>query len=205
MRKTLAVAVLLGAAGLAAFGQDAPLPPRYGVPANLDLFPQDSPKAALSSVVRAVERGRTDYLVAHLIDPAFVDARVADRARLLEKQVEEDLRALRERQLDNPALAPREDRVPADPKGFAEAVRREAERRAFRLVARDIRATLDENPDHLKDLRRFLRDGQITDAGDTATAAVGAVKDRAVFFRRAGNRWYVQDRKRPEAAPPAKK
>jgi hypothetical protein len=98
----------------------------------------------------------------------------------------------------------REDRVPADPKGFDEAVRRESARRAFRLVAQDVRGTLDENPDHLTDLRRFLREGQITDAGDTASAALRDGTDRQVFFRRAGDRWYVLDRKQPEAEPAKK-
>lgn len=199
MRKTLAVAVLLGTVGLTAWGQDEPPPARYGVPPNLALFPQDSPKSALSSAVKAVEKGRTDYLVAHLIDPRFIDDRVADRARLLEKEVAADLRALREAQMRNPS-ASRDDRVPADPKGFDEAVRREAARRAFRLVAQDVRGTLDENPDHLTDLRRLLREGPITDAGDTASAALRDAKDRSVFFRKADNRWYVQDRKRPEPA-----
>ena len=204
MRKILAVTVLLGAVGLTAWGQDEPPPARYGVPPNLDLFPQDSPKAALSSAVKAVEKGRTDYLAAHLIDPKFIDDRVTERAKSLEKEVAADMRALREVQVQNPAAASREDRVPADPKGFDEAVRREAARRAFRLVAQDIRGTLDENPDHLKDLRRFLREGQITDAGDTASATLRGVADPQVHFRKAGNRWYVQDRKRAETEPAKK-
>jgi hypothetical protein len=197
MRKTLGVAVLLGVAGMTAWSQDEP-PPRYGVPPNLDLFPQDAPKAALSSAVKAVEKGRIDYLAAHLIDPAFIDQKVVERAKLLEREVAAELRVLRESQARNPVAIPREDRVPADPKGFDEAVRREAAQRAFRLVAQDIRGTLEENPDHLTDLRRILREGPITDAGDTASAALRGAGDRQVFFRRADNRWYVQDRKRPE-------
>jgi hypothetical protein len=204
MRKTLAVTVLLGMSGLTVWGQDEPPPPRYGVPPNLDLFPQDTPKTALSSAVKAVEKGRIDYLAAHLIDPAFIDQKVTERAQSLEREVAADLRVLREAQARNPVAAPREDRVPADPKGFDEAVRREAARRAFRLVAQDIRGTLDENPDHLRDLRRVLREGPITDAGDTASAAVRGAGDRQVFFRRADNRWYVRDRKRPEPEPAKK-
>jgi hypothetical protein len=198
MRKVLTLAVLLAAVSLTATGQDEPPPARYGVPPNLGLFPQDTPKAALTSAVRAIEQGRTDYLAAHLIDPAFIDRMVADRARLLEKRVEADLRAVQEVQRLNPP--PLAERIPADPRGFAEAVRRDAERRAFLLVTRDIRGTLIENPDHLRDLRRFAREGQITDAGETASAALRAVADRQVFFRRVGDLWYVQDRKQPEPA-----
>jgi hypothetical protein len=203
MRKTLAIAVLLGAVGLTAWGQDEPPPPRYGVAPNLDLFPQDTPKAALASAVKAIEKDRIDYLAAHLIDPRFIEQKVADRAQLLERQVEEDLRALRDVQLRDPNAVAREDRIPADPKGFAEAVRREAARRAFRMVSRDIRGTLDENPDHLKDLRRFAREGQFTDAGVAGAAALRGT-DRQVFFRKADNRWYVEDRNRPESAAPKK-
>ncbi|HET6572332.1 MAG TPA: hypothetical protein VFG68_01930, partial [Fimbriiglobus sp.] len=144
MRKTLTIAILLGAASLTAWGQDEPPPARYGVPPSLDLFPQNAPQTALASAVKAVEKGRIDYLAAHLIDPAFIDRKVAERARPLEKEVAADLRARREAQDRNPVATPREDRVPADPKGFDEAVRREAARRAFRLVARDIRGSLDE-------------------------------------------------------------
>jgi hypothetical protein len=170
------------------------------VPANLDLFPQDSPKASLTSAVKAVEKERTDYLAAHLIDPAFIDRKVEERAGLMQKEVAADFQARREAQARNPV--PGEDRIPADPKGFDEAVRREAARRAFRLVARDIRGTLDENPDHLNDLRRFLREGQFTDAGDTASAALrGGQGGRSVHFRKTDGRWYVQDRMRPEPEP----
>ena len=98
----------------------------------------------------------------------------------------------------NPSTS-REDRVPADPKGFDEAVRREAARRAFRLVAQDVRGTLDENPDHLTDLRRFLREGPITDAGDTASATLRDAKDRRSSSGRpttAGTSWTESSRRR---------
>ena len=103
-------------------------------------------------------------------------------------------------------MTPREDRIPVEPREFEAAVKQEAARRAFRLLAQDIRGTLAENPDHLKDLRRFLNSGQFTDAGDTATATLRDVKDRVVSFRKVDNRWYIKDSKQSEAAPtPAKK
>src|SRR5262249_10267129 len=50
---------------------------RYGVDLNTKAFPQDSPKAALQSVTKALGEGRVDYLLAHLADPEFTDTRVA--------------------------------------------------------------------------------------------------------------------------------
>ena len=102
MRRTLTVAVLLGAVSLTAWGQEEAPTARYGVPPNVELYTQETPKAALASAVRAVEKGRTDYLAAHLIDPQFIDAKVAERARSLERQVTADLLALRASQLENP-------------------------------------------------------------------------------------------------------
>ncbi len=202
MRKGLAVAVLLGAAALA-WGQPEPPPPRYGIPANPEIYPQGTPKDALASAIKAIDRGKADYLAAHLIDPRFIDAKVDDRARLIEKAVEAELRARQEAQRENPATVPAGERLPLDPKGFAEAVRREAALRAFRQVVADIHGTLAENPDHLKDFRRFARAGQFTDLGETATATLPDVKDRQISFRRVGDRWFVEDGKRPEQ--PAKK
>jgi hypothetical protein len=57
---------------------DAPkkLANRYGLAADLKTYPQATPKEALGSALKAVEKKRFDYLVAHLADPDFVDDRV---------------------------------------------------------------------------------------------------------------------------------
>ena len=46
---------------------------RYKVEANYESYPQATPKEALSSVMRAIDRKRFDYVAAHLLDPAIVD------------------------------------------------------------------------------------------------------------------------------------
>lgn len=53
-----------------------PSPQRYGIDLDLNVYPQKTPKECLESVLRAIERQRIDYLLAHLTDPQFVDARV---------------------------------------------------------------------------------------------------------------------------------
>ena len=66
--------------GLLAAGADAKdakkLAKRYGVVADLKAYPQGSPKEALASALKAIDKKRIDYLVAHLADPDFVDDRV---------------------------------------------------------------------------------------------------------------------------------
>ena len=203
--RTVATLTILLLTGVTALAQDAPLPvpPRYKVVANVEVYPQRTPKEALASALKAIEREKFDYLTAHLIDPRFVDARVEDRARLIETEVDRDLRQVRTEQRQNPALVQLAERLPDDPKLFAEDVAKEARLRAFRLVARDIRANLLENPDSAKLLRQFLREGAFVDGGETSTATLKDQKDRSVFFRRVGDRWFVEDRQQPEAAPAA--
>ena len=53
----------------------------------------------------------------------------------------------------------------------------------FHDLASRIRRKLTDEPDNLKDLRRFARDGQFESAGDTATATLKDVKDRALYFK----------------------
>jgi hypothetical protein len=69
-------AVILLIAGTLAFAQG--VKKRYGVELDRENFPQDSPKEALDSIVKAIQMKKIDYLVAHLADPEFVDQRVKE-------------------------------------------------------------------------------------------------------------------------------
>ena len=197
MRKSLAIAVLLAAWPAAAQEPSGPIQPRYGVVAAPEAYPQRTPREALLSAARAIERGKVDYLVAHVIDPRFIDARVTARARLIEEDIERQLRAERDAQRLN---RPRTGALPVEPAAFAAVVQRTARERAFREVVRDVRDTLAENPDHVREFRRFARDGVIVDAGDTSSGSLRGVADRQVFFRKDGDRWFVEDRQKAEPA-----
>jgi hypothetical protein len=73
MRGVLAVGVLL----LAVLACSAREPAaRYGQAADLAAYPQKTPKEALSSVLKAIDAKKIEYLVAQLADPDFVDERV---------------------------------------------------------------------------------------------------------------------------------
>ena len=76
-----AVVFVLGIWGLigvsVAWAQQAKQPPaRYGIEADLDNYPQAEPKAALASVLKAIDQKKIDYLLAQLSDPQWVDERV---------------------------------------------------------------------------------------------------------------------------------
>src|SRR5947209_6579591 len=64
-------------ASVAALAADAPAK-RFGVEANLESFPQAKPKETLTSVLKAIDLKRPDYVLAHLADPKFVDQRVKE-------------------------------------------------------------------------------------------------------------------------------
>ena len=193
MRTVAAVAGLVLAATIS-LGQAPPDGTRYGVKRLDKQFDQSAPTVALRSAVTLITADRLDYLAAHVLDPAFVDARVADRARRLEGDVEREFRRVRDAQRQDPGLSGAE-RLPDDPAQFAQRVQAEATARGFRQLVGDIRSTLAENPDHLADLRRLLRGGQLLEAGDTASFGLKDMTDRAVYLKKTAAGWHLEDRR----------
>jgi hypothetical protein len=51
---------------------------RLGVDADLKNYPQGTPQVSLASVLKAIDMRRTEYIVAQLADPQFVDRRVKE-------------------------------------------------------------------------------------------------------------------------------
>jgi hypothetical protein len=152
MRRVVVLAVVfMWIAGVPAQAPKEEPPKRYGIEANLRDYPQETPKQTLASVLQAIDKGRINYLLAHLADPAFVDQRV--------KQFYGG--------------------------NFDELVRETSDK-------------LTSNPDAVKELRRFLKEGEWEAAETTATVKLKDIKDRQVFFRKIGQRWYLENRRRPE-------
>jgi hypothetical protein len=183
---TLSVSLVLAAVCAA---QDA-VPPRFDVLYNPDLYKQVTPQDTVKSVLTAIERDRYDYIVAHLLDPAFVDARLATTRTYFERVGADQVAAtaagatLKGADLEN-------------------RVRDVGARLNFLDLASRVRKKLNDEPDNIKDLRRFARDGQFQSAGDTATATLKDVKDRALYFKLIDGRWFIENRK--EEAPAAPK
>jgi hypothetical protein len=198
--RTLGTFTILLVATMLTIAQEPPkVDPRFGVEALLDPYPQRSPRETLESAIKLIERGKFDYLAAHVIEPDFVDERVAERAVRLEADVDAELRKLRIAQRNDPLAIPRSQRLPDNVAEFNAIVAAEARVRAFRQVAAAMQTTMAENPDHLKDLRRLLRSGTFVDAGQTANLSQASLPDRNVFFRKIGPRWFIENRQKAEA------
>lgn len=100
MRSVLVL--LLGGACLApAAAQQGQPGKRHGIEADRKTYPQDSPKEALASVLKAIDAKRIDYLLAHLADPKFVDGRVEAYGGKFEELLKETKAKL----LDDPGAA----------------------------------------------------------------------------------------------------
>jgi hypothetical protein len=217
------VALGLAAAGLVASppaaGQEKAavpeeIPPRYGQQFRPKSYPQATPKEALASVIAAVDQGDYAYLAAHLLDPAFVDARLDAMtdgpSNPYRKTAEAELIRLREVQRRAADAVPPARRVPDDAKQFEDRLTADAKGLAFARLTGLMRDKFADDPEALKDLRKFARVGTFPDpaaGGDVAKVELPDVKDRAVFLKRVNGRWYVENKQAEEkaAAPPEPK
>lgn len=186
MRSVFTLAVLV-AAGSAAVGEelkDITLPTRYGISPNAEFYPQGTPKEALATATKLVEKKRYAYLLAHVIDPAVVDAQVEARVQLLSPTIEKRLAAIRadqRRGLRADTLP--EDVIPVEPSAFAAKVRAEAEKQAFGALVTAMAENLAEFPENVPQFARISRDGTISESGPTATAEVKGVPAKKVFLK----------------------
>ncbi len=199
----LSAVVALGSAQPPATGDGKePIPPRYGVLGKPEVYPQKTAKRALLSALEAIEKGEYAYLVAHLLDPDFVDGRIADRAKQYEAEAELELTRRRDFQLKNRDKFRPEERLPTDREAFQALVDQQSREMAFKQLVRDVEVKLLNDPIALKELKKIARDGTFTDTETGAKATHEQVKHRAVFFRKIGDRWFVENRQ--EELPPKK-
>lgn len=206
MRPVLALAFLVMTTTLAEsqpMPKD-PNPPRFELVYRPKEYPQATPKQALESVIAAAGKSDFNYLVAHLMDPEFVDARLAKQTGQYLPTVESELSKLRSFQLQNPETVTQANKIPEKADAFRARVSQEAARRAFVEFVRDVQFKLTDDPEVLKTLRRFNRQGSFPEAGAPGTTAkVGHpdIKDRSVYFKKIGERWYIENRQTDEKAP----
>jgi hypothetical protein len=133
--------------------QDTGTSKRYQIAANLDTYPQATPKETLASVLAAIENQRVDYLLAQLAEPDFVDKRV--------EQVYGG---------------------------------------NFDELVKETTTKLTDSPGMAKELQRFLKEGEWESGDGTATAKLKDIKDRQVYMKKIGQRWYLENRQKPEAS-----
>ena len=169
--------------------------PRYGVKPRIKAYPQGTPKEALRSALSAIDTSDYAYLTAHLLDPKFVDAVIAERARALEPDARAELARARDAQRPNINSIPAEDRIPYEPSAFAALVTERARERTFRQLTKELEQKLTDDPQALKDMRRILRKFP---EGNAATVALPEVKGRVLYFQQIGDRWFLENRSAPE-------
>jgi hypothetical protein len=105
---------LIGLIGVLAFaaqdGADKTPAKRFGIAADLNSFPQAEPKETLSSLLKAVDAKRVDYVLAQLADPDWVDRRVKETGGGFPTLVEESTARL----VADPAAVKRLKKLLAD-------------------------------------------------------------------------------------------
>lgn len=209
MRVALGLTVLLTLTATAtATAQPPAAPPdpapRFKVLYNERFFPQTTPKAALASLARAADLAQYDYIAAYLMDEKQADARIAAWAKEFESVVESDLRARRAKERNDPFAPIVDNRLPLDPAEFGVRVKEEATRRGFERLVSEIRERFQEDPSHIRDVQKFVRDGEVQAQDATAKMTVQADRTKAAFFTKVGNRWFIEDRTQDSVAPAAK-
>jgi hypothetical protein len=202
MRCAFAIA-LLSAVAVLADDETPPLitkepEPRFGIPAKLKIFPQNTAKKVLESAIEAVDKGDYAYLVAHLLDPGFIELKLTDRAKQYEAPLEVDLTRLLDFQYANPDRYRPEDRLPLDKKEFAAVIIERSRQKAFKQLALDVEQKLRDDPQSLKDMKKILRAGTFTDEGAGAKAVNPQVKESALYFKKIGDRWFLENRQADE-------
>lgn len=226
MRSVFTLAALVAAAsvGVAEDLKNITLPTRYGISPNPEFYPQGTAKEAVDTAASLLEKGRYAYLLAHVIDPAFVDAQVAARVERLLPAVEKRLREVRADQRRNlRADTPPEDVMPTSPADFATKVRAEAEKQAFADLVRSMQENLAEFPENVSQFATISRGGTVSENAPEAVAESKSLPTKKVFLKQLSvaatresrvavdnvmttrsdpttvQRWFVEDRQAAEA------
>jgi predicted transcriptional regulator len=178
------------------FGQvsDLKVPVRHGVTLNIRSYPQGTPKETLASVIKAIEDSRFDVLVAHLIEEQLIEKRAAEHGKQLEGDAEKKLEDLRKKQLANPLSVPKGERLPNEVQAFNAIIREEAKEMGFQATIDEVKKKYAGDLSLVKELKRYLRDGEVGGSGDNAKITLKGVPGKAVFLVRVNNRWFIEDR-----------
>ena len=201
MRPVFALTLLAGTAVLAQEPVAKEPEARFGLAPKLKVYPQATPKLALRSAITAILDGDTAYLVAHLLDPGFVELRLADRAKQFEAEIDSLLARRRDDQIRNPDKYAPADRVPTDRGKFIALVVDESRKAAFRQLVQDINQKILDDPESFRDMRKLLADGTFEDAETGTKVTHPAVKHRALYLRKIDNRYFLENRQDAQADP----
>ena len=186
MRRLLAVLAVFVVATITN-AQPPDVKPRFDVLHNSEFYRQDTPQETLKSVVGAIGRDRYDYVIAHLLDPSYVNSRLSTTQSYFERIAADQVaQTAGGRLLKGAELQARIQQVGTSLNA--------------KQLAEQMKQKIAEEPDNLKDLKRFAREGEFVDTGDTATATVKDIKDRALYFKKVEGRWFLENRKEDKPA-----
>jgi hypothetical protein len=87
----------------------------------------------------------------------------------------------------------------ADPDWVDERVK-ETHGGDFDAMVKETTTKLSDNPTAVKEIERFLKEGEWEEKGTSATARLKDVKDRQVFMKKIGKRWYLENKQKAETS-----
>ncbi len=67
----------------------------------------------------------------------------------------------------------------------------------FEIMVKETTQKLDADPESLRELRKFLSDGEWKEDGNTVSASCKDVKGKQVYFKKIGERWFFMNRVKP--------
>jgi hypothetical protein len=83
----------------------------------------------------------------------------------------------------------------ADPAFVDERVKQTGGR--FDVMVKETTQKLEADPESLRELRKFLADGEWKEEGANASASCKDVKGKQVYFKKIGERWFFMNRVKP--------
>lgn len=183
MRTWLAILAALSLSTSVATAQPIrEIPPQFDLFYNPDLYGQRSPREVLAATIAAIERERFDYIVAHLLDPAVVDRWLANNKEHFDRVAAEQVAG----SASGALLTGKELQV---------RIQDISGRLNVRNLASTMRKQAMEDPETLALMKRMVRDGMYQEAPDVASATLPDVKDRALYFKKIGDRWFLENRR----------
>ena len=167
-------------------GEIRQLDRRYNIDYNPINYPQKTPQEGLKAIVKAIDSGAYEYMLAHLVDPKFVETRVAEYFTMMYSkellQKEEETIALAEDLKFRKRLEVERDR---------RLVNRQV--LAFGRLVKETKKHFAEDPVLVRELHLLAREGE-WEADETKGSCSLKTTPRKAFFKTRENRWFMEER-----------
>lgn len=64
----------------------------------------------------------------------------------------------------------------------------------FEVMVQETTKKLNADPESLREMRKFLTDGEWKEEGNAASASAKDVRGKLIYFKKIGNRWFLENR-----------